>query len=84
MGNQVISQRKESEMPVRLRLGEILRERDLTQAEFADMCGLTRQTVSTLVNQPAMIRLSTIDAICESLNIEPKDLIVRVRIEPIN
>lgn len=71
-------------MAVRLRLGEILRERQMTQKDFAEMSGLSEMAVSKIVNQPAQIRLDTIDTICDALNVDVTDLIYRVRIEPIN
>lgn len=71
-------------MAVRLRLSEILRERGLTQKEFSELSGLSENAVSNIVNQPAQIRLETIDVICDTLDITPEDLFVRVRIEPVN
>lgn len=69
-------------MAVRLRLGEILRERDMTQKEFAEVSGISENGISKMVNQPAQIRLETLDLLCEKLDVEPGDLLVRVRIEP--
>ena len=71
-----------NEMAVRLRLGEILRERDMTQKEFAEVSGISENGISKMVNQPAQIRLETLDLLCEKLDVEPGDLLVRVRIEP--
>jgi len=71
-------------MPVRLRLDEILRERNMTQTALAEKSGLSYQTINSTVNQPAMIRMTTIDKLCDALDIEPKDLFVRVKIEPVN
>lgn len=61
-------------MAVRLRLGELLEERDLTQTKFAKMTGLSRNTISSLVNQPAQIRFDTIDAVCNTLKIKVGEL----------
>jgi putative transcriptional regulator len=69
-------------MAVRLRLGEILQERGMTQTKFAEDSGLSRNAVSTLVNQPAQIRMETIDVICDTLDVTPDELFARVRIEP--
>ena len=76
-------QREVNEMAIRLRLGEILRERDLTQKGFAEMSGISENGVSKIVNQPAQIKIETLDLICNTLQIEPGDLFIRVRIEPI-
>jgi putative transcriptional regulator len=64
-------------MAVRLRLGEILRERGMTQKELADKCEISENGISKMVNQTAQIRLETIDILCEVLGIEPGDLFVR-------
>ena len=63
-------------MAMRLRLGEILTERGLTQKEFAKMCGLSENSISKLVNQPTQIKLATIQRICKALEIEVDDLII--------
>lgn len=63
---------------VRLRLAEILKKRKMTQRELAEKAGLTTQTISLMASgYPRQIRLETIDAICEALEIEVGDLIVR-------
>ena len=65
-------------MSIRLRLGEILTEREITQKEFAKMCGLSENSISKLVNQPTQIKLVTIQRICRALEIEVDDLIIEV------
>jgi putative transcriptional regulator len=62
-------------MTVEIKLGDILKERGLTQKEFAEMSGLSYNTVSSIVNQTTQIRLETIAMICDALKIEVKDLI---------
>jgi putative transcriptional regulator len=64
--------------PVRLRLAEILREREMTQKELAALCGVSENAISKLVGSPRQIRLDTIDVICKALDLEPGDLIVRI------
>jgi DNA-binding Xre family transcriptional regulator len=76
------TQRKDEPMAVRLRLGDILKERKMTQTKFAEISGLSRNTVSSLVHQPAQIRFDTIDTICDTLGIRMDELFERVRIEP--
>jgi len=62
---------------VRLRLGEILRERGMTQKQLAGISGLSENAVSKLTGRPRQIRLDTIDRVCEVLEIQPGDLIIR-------
>jgi DNA-binding Xre family transcriptional regulator len=73
---------KDFPMALRLRLGDILRERELTQTKFAEMSGLSRNAVSVLVNQPAQIKIETLETICNTLQIDPTELFQRVRIVP--
>jgi len=63
--------------PTRLRLAEMLRERNITQIKLAEMTGLSENTVSKLVNDPRQIRLDTIELICQALGVTPGELIVR-------
>jgi putative transcriptional regulator len=72
---------KDDPMAIRLRLGEILKERGLTQTKFAEMSGLSQNAVSSLVNQPAQIRMETIKAVCCALNIVPNELFSLVKID---
>jgi DNA-binding Xre family transcriptional regulator len=69
-------------MAVRLRLGDILKERNMTQTQFAELSGLSRNSVSTLVHQPAQIRFETIDILCATLGVSMDELFERVRVEP--
>jgi DNA-binding Xre family transcriptional regulator len=59
---------------IRIKLDLLLRARGLTQKDFAHMVELSENAVSTLVNQPAQIRLDTIEKICNVLSITPGDL----------
>ena len=77
-----MSMKEVKEMAVRLRLGEILRERGMTQKDLADSCGISENGVSKIVNQPAQIRLETIDILCDALDLQPGDLFARVKIQP--
>lgn len=61
-------------MPIKLNLRKLLRDRDLTQTRFAELSGLSKNSVSTLVNQPGQIRIETIERICNTLNIDPQEL----------
>lgn len=57
-----------------IRLREVLKERGLTQAQFAQMSGLSQATVSNLEGN-RQIRYETLEIICRTLNLTPADLI---------
>lgn len=63
--------------PVRLRLAEILSERNMTQVELAQKTGLSENAISKLTGSPRQIRMDTIEQICRTLGIAPGDLFVR-------
>jgi DNA-binding Xre family transcriptional regulator len=63
--------------PTRLRLAEILRERNLTQTKLAEMTGISENAISKLIGSPKQIRLETVGIICRALNISVGELIVR-------
>jgi len=65
-------------MAVRLKIGELIEKAEINQSDLAIATGLTRNTISKLVNQPAQVRLDTLDLLCESLQCEPGDLFERV------
>jgi DNA-binding Xre family transcriptional regulator len=60
--------------PTRLRLAEILRERNITQTKLAEMTGISENAISKLVGSPVQIRLDTVDKICRALNISKDEL----------
>ncbi|MBG9795715.1 helix-turn-helix transcriptional regulator [Aneurinibacillus thermoaerophilus] len=65
---------------VRLRLGDILQEKQITRQQLANQAGLRPSTVSDLCNRPVQrIYLSTIATLCETLDVSVSDLFV---IEP--
>jgi DNA-binding Xre family transcriptional regulator len=61
---------------LRLQLRKILRDRGLTQKVFSEMTGLSRNAISTLSHNPSQIRISTLDALCKTLDLTPDDLFV--------
>ncbi|WP_138494519.1 helix-turn-helix domain-containing protein [Paenibacillus pinistramenti] len=68
---------------VRIRLNEILHERRMTRQELAHLTGLRPSTVSDLCKPTASrIYLSTIAALCTTLNISVEELIVLEPDEP--
>jgi DNA-binding Xre family transcriptional regulator len=79
-----ITKRDETNMAVRLRLYELLRDHGLTQAKFSELSGISKTSISGLVNQPSQIRFDTIDKICDTLGVKPEDLFERVKIVPLD
>jgi len=59
---------------LRLKLRKILRDRGITQKDFAVMCGMSRNAITVLCHDPRQIRLETIDALCTALTLTPSDL----------
>lgn len=67
-----------SQGAVRLRLAEILDERQMTQKQLAEMVGLSENAISKLVGgSPRQIRLDTIDRLATALGVTIEDLFVR-------
>ena len=63
---------------VRLRLAEILDERQMTQKQLAEMVGLSENAISKLVGgSPRQIRLDTIDRLATALGVSIEDLFIR-------
>lgn len=63
---------------VRLRLAEILDERQMTQKQLAEMVGLSENAISKLVGgSPRQIRLDTIDRLATALGVTIEDLFIR-------
>jgi len=62
---------------VRLRLSDILKERNLRQIDFAAQTGLSENTISDLTNNAVrQIRLDTLARICDALVLRPGDILV--------
>lgn len=63
---------------VHCRLDELLAERDLTLTRLSELVGVSIVNLSVLKNDRARaIRFSTLTAICEALDCEIGDLLVR-------
>jgi putative transcriptional regulator len=61
---------------VRVHLGTLLEEHDMTLTEFADRIGITLANASILKNGRARaIRFSTLTAICDVLDCQPGDIL---------
>ena len=63
---------------IRCRLDELLAERQMTLTELSERVGVSIVNLSVLKNDRARaIRFSTLVAICDALNCEVGDLLVR-------
>lgn len=64
---------------IKLRLSVLLGERRMTQAELARMTGIRANTINDLYHELAdRVNLEHLDLICEALDCELHELIVRV------
>ena len=63
---------------VRFGLSQILKEKGLTQTKFAEMSGLSRQSINRLVNNPSKIYFDSLAKLIDALgeDIELDDLII--------
>lgn len=67
-------------MPVELRLKNVRESRELSQYELAQRAGMSPQNIQKLEQGRAKgIQLDTLDALCEALDCEIQDLLVRVK-----
>jgi putative transcriptional regulator len=68
------------ELPIAVKLDDLLHDRRMTLTELADRVGMTLANLSILKTGKARaIRFSTLDAICEALACQPGDIL---RFEP--
>ena len=58
-----------------LRLGEILKERRMSQTDFADKMGLSRQQISQWVSKPTRIDFDTLAKLAQGLGLPAEDLL---------
>jgi len=67
-------------MPIQVRLGVMLAERNRTSKDLADYVGITEANLSLLKNGHVKgVRFETLERICEFLECQPGDLL---RYEP--
>ena len=65
---------------IHCRLDELLAEREMTLTRLSELVGVSIVNLSVLKNDRARaVRFSTLLAICEALDCEVGDLLVRVR-----
>jgi putative transcriptional regulator len=66
----------DDERPIRIRLDQVLREREMTMTELSARTGITMANLSVLkTNKAKAIRMSTLASICRALHITPGDLL---------
>lgn len=71
--------RAEDDHQIHCRLDELLAEREMTLTALAEQVGITLANLSNLKTDKARaIRFSTLTAICEALDCEVGDLLVRL------
>lgn len=64
-------------MPILVKLDDVLYARRMTLTELSERIGITLANLSILKTGKARaIRFSTLDAICETLECQPGDLLV--------
>jgi DNA-binding Xre family transcriptional regulator len=72
-------------MPIRFRLSEILKKREITAYRLAKDTGLALTTVYRMTSakkRPGVVEWTTLEKVCDYLDVEPGELLVRVRGRP--
>jgi putative transcriptional regulator len=63
-------------MPIAVELGSLLLQKNIPFSIFAEKAGVTRSNLSTLKsNRAKLIRFSTLNLICKTLNCQPGDIL---------
>lgn len=63
-------------MPIQIQLDQLLAERDMKGKELAEAVGITEANLSILRSGKAKaVRFSTLEAICETLDCQPGDIL---------
>jgi len=69
-------------MVVRCRLGDIMKQRGLTNKDVVELTGVSRNTITSLAaNATKRIDYDTLEGLCRGLNVLPGDLIEYVSSE---
>ncbi|MCQ6264506.1 helix-turn-helix transcriptional regulator [Fictibacillus sp. WQ 8-8] len=67
-------------MSIRFGLKELLIEKNISQKRLSELTGLRPNTISDICsNKVTGIKLSTVEILCKSLNVEIQDLIRMTR-----
>ena len=63
-------------MPIAVKLGSLLSQKNISFSIFAERAGVTRSNLSALKsNRAKLIRFSSLDIICKTLNCQPGDIL---------
>ncbi|WP_285890400.1 helix-turn-helix transcriptional regulator [Paenibacillus macerans] len=63
-------------MSIRCRLGDIMKERGLTNKEVVELTGVSRNTITSLAaNATKRIDYDTLEGLCRGLGVSPGELI---------
>ncbi len=64
-------------MTIKINLGAVMKENEMSLTELADEVGITLANLSILKTGKAKaVRFTTLDAICRVLNCQPGDILV--------
>ncbi len=67
-------------MPIRLKLEEMMAERDISLTELAERVDITLANLSILkTNKAKAVRFSTLEALCRELKCQPGELLEFVK-----
>jgi putative transcriptional regulator len=67
-------------MTIHIRLDELMQEHHLTAKQLSEQTGITEAAISEWrTNKVVRISLKTLNTLCQALNCEPGDLIVKSR-----
>jgi putative transcriptional regulator len=63
-------------MPIRLKLDQVMADREISLTELAERVNITLANLSILkTNKARAIRFTTLDALCRELKCQPGDLL---------
>ncbi|RJE46658.1 MULTISPECIES: helix-turn-helix domain-containing protein [unclassified Dehalobacter] len=63
-------------MPIAVKLESLLSQKNIPFSVFAEKAGVTKYNLSTLKsNRAKLIRFSSLDRICKTLNCQPGDIL---------
>lgn len=64
-------------MAIRCRLGEIMKERGLSNKEVVELTGVSRNTITSLAaNATKRVDYDTLEGLCRGLEVTPGELII--------
>ena len=64
-------------MPIKVNLGDVMKDRDVSLTDLADEVGITLANLSILKTGKAKaVRFKTLEALCRALECQPGDILV--------